>query len=278
MIFSEVAAKLHQAAIGAQKRRQKDALIRKYRKPLTTFFQKQKAQVLDQLSQRSYLFTEEYRTLSEDVTQLTLQNWDRIWEEIAQNSDGELQQILASASADGLASGAAQLKNVLPFDSSKKAGTTFNLANPRAVKWFQDNGGSVDKIQGIQATTGDSLKRMISTALDEGWSYTSTAREIQKLYDGPISRDRARVIATTEVGNAYEEGNALFGQSLKDSGINITKRWNTSHDDLVSDDCQANEDEGPIPIDQPHQSGHMQPLAHPRCRCFETYEQGPADD
>ena len=273
MTIAEAAARLQFAAIGTLKQRQKDRLAAKHRSKIAAFFRSQKRAVLDALAKEKYLFAESYRRLTEDTTQLTLAQFDRIWDTVSDETIGELQKVVFNAEVDGVSAGADQLKKLLPFDSSKKAGTTFNLANPRSVQYFKSTGGSVDYIKGINRTTGDSVKRVIGTALDEGWSYSQTAREIQKLYDGPISRDRAQRIAVTETGNSYEAGNRLFADSLKDEGTHMLKAWQTSNDDRVSDGCQENQDAGWIDLDEPFPSGHQQPLRFPGCRCYCIYKE-----
>ena len=45
------------------------------------------------------------------------------------------------------------------------------------------------------------------------------------------------------------------------------KEWTTAEDDLVSEDCEANGDQGPIGIDEAFDSGDDAPPAHPQCRC-----------
>jgi hypothetical protein len=267
----EAAARLSSAAIGLRKRREKAALARKHQKKVAAFFRRQKALTLDALGRQEYLFHESYRRLSEETTELTAAQWQRIWEEIARQSTPDLQEAIAAAEADGLIYGAEQLKRSLPFDAK----TTFNLANPRAVAWFQQNGGSIEKIAGIQRTTGDQIKTIITKAIDEGWSYNQTAKEISEKFDG-FSRDRAQLIAVNETAQAYEEGNMLFAQSLKDDGITMVKKWMNSGDDKVSDGCLENTADGFIPIDQYHSSVHQQPPRFPGCRCWEIYEQAPA--
>lgn len=271
--LSEAAARLARSAMALKKRREKDALTRKHQKKIAAFFRQQKAAVLEDLGKNRHLFSESYRKLAEESpVDLTLQNWDRIWEMISNDTSGELQKVIFNAEVEGVVWGAENLKKAIPLFDKK---SSFNLANPRAVKWFQDNGGSVDRIKGIQQTTGDSLKRVIGTAIDEGWAYTQTAKEIRKLFDGPISRDRAQRIAVFESGQAYEAGNMLFAQSLKDDGVRMEKMWMTSHDEKVRPEHAANEAEGWIPIDQIHQTGHQEPPTDPGCRCYEIYREAP---
>jgi uncharacterized protein with gpF-like domain len=133
----------------------------------------------------------------------------------------------------------------------------------------------VDYIKGINRTTGDSLKRVIGTALDEGWSYSQTAKEIQKLYDGPISRDRAQRIAVYETGKSYEKGNELFARSLEDDGVTMEEHWETSKDEKVRPEHTANEAEGWVPMGHVFGSGHTEPPTDPGCRCYMAYREAP---
>lgn len=275
MTLSEAAERLQARAIGALKQRQKDRLAAKHRPRIAAVFRNQKRQVLDALTQQKYLFSESYRRmLTEETTQLTLQQWDRIWEEITGKTLPEMQRAVFNAEVDGVVVGADQLKKQIGLFDEK---SSFNLANPRAVAYFQRTGGNVDYIKGIDRTTGKSLKRLIGTSIDEGWGYQSTAREIQKLYDGPISRARAQRIAVFETGKAYEKGNELFAQSLEEDGVAMEEGWQTSKDDRVRPEHAANEAEGWQPLGHVYSSGHTEPPTDPKCRCYKIYRQAPAN-
>ena len=57
-------------------------------------------------------------------------------------------------------------------------------------------------------------------------------------------------------------------RAAQDAGLQVYKSWLTADDDRVDEDiCRANEAQGPIPLEDKFQSGHMAPLGHPRCRC-----------
>jgi hypothetical protein len=268
--LTEAAARLSRAVIALKKRREKDALARKHQKKIAAFFRAQKGTVLDRMKDQEYLFSESFRRLSEKaIIDFTLQNWDRIWEVIANGSDGDLQKIIFEAEADGVIRGADQLKKAIPLFDKK---SSFNLANPRAVQFFMQTGGSVEKIRGIQQVTGDEIQNIIGNAIDKGWSYNETAKKISTTFDG-FSRDRAKTIAVNEIAIGYEGGNRLFAQSLQDDNIILEKKYQTSEDDKVSDLCQGNQDEGWIPLDQYHQSGVMNPPGHVNCRCYEIYQE-----
>jgi uncharacterized protein with gpF-like domain len=198
-----------------------------------------------------------------------LKRWEDIWKSIEFDSTPELQKVVKAIEADALLKGAAQLATQMRFDAK----TTFSLSNPRAVAFFRETGGSLKYIKDIQSTTADSLQRLITTSLDEGWSYNDTAKEIRKLFDGPITTQRAQLIATNEAAQAYEAGNRAFADSIVDDGIKMEKKWTTSHDDRVSDGCAENESNGWIPLDEEHTSGDQDPPRFPGCRCYEQYRE-----
>jgi len=264
------------AAIGLQKTREKEQIARAHLLDLERVFEDQY-----HLLMFRFQFMEEYFPGPEPVRMMeakrpvnpdAMKRWMDIWQDVETKTTQPLQQAVKEIEAEALVKGAAQLRVQMKFDKE----TTFSLANPRAVAWMRKNGGSVELIRGIQKTTADSLKRVITTGLSEGWSYNTTAREIRKLFDGPITTDRARLIAVTESARAYEAGNFTFGKSIEDDGIIMSKRWVTSHDSRVSDGCQENEDAGAIPLDEVFPSGDLTPPRFPGCRCYCAYEQARA--
>jgi uncharacterized protein with gpF-like domain len=274
--LSTMAERFTSATIYLKKVRDKNRIARSHLPAVKAFFARQEKMVLLRLQMLQSFYQpisgpramEAKRPANTD----TLKRWDELWQGIEYDTNTDLQKIIAAIERDGLQRGAEQLATQLGFDAK----STFALSNPRAVAYFKQNGGSLSYIRDIQKTTKDSLKRVITTGLDEGWSYNQTAREIQKLYDGPISRQRATLIATNEAAHAYEAGNMAFSQSLKDDGIIMEKRWENSGDDRVSDGCLGNTADGWIPIDEPHSSGDQYPPRFPGCRCYEVYREAPA--
>lgn len=152
----------------------------------------------------------------------------------------------------------------------------FDLKNPRAVKYLQDYGATM--VTGVNDTTRGILQTLITQAGEEGWSYKKTAEAIiAKFEEFGVGRpqdhidSRAHLIAVTELGNAYEEGNRIPVMDLQDAGIEMEKSWSTVGDGKVSQGCLDNEAEGWIRVDQAHSSGHQRPLRFPGCRCEERY-------
>ncbi|MEE9401240.1 MAG: phage minor head protein [Dehalococcoidia bacterium] len=148
----------------------------------------------------------------------------------------------------------------------------FDLANPRAVQYLRDHGAA--RVTLINQTTRIELQRLIIQAADEGMSYSRLARVIRTQFEGFAGlkpqlhiRNRAELIAVTEVGDAYSEANLIIGRTLQDAGERMEKRWLTIGDGRVSDGCAANQAVGWIPLDDAFPSGHQRPLRFPGCRC-----------
>jgi hypothetical protein len=161
--------------------------------------------------------------------------------------------------------------------------TAFLLRNPRAVAYLQQHGYGL--ISQIDAVTRGNIATIVSNGVAEGWSYDRVAKEISSLYsEMAVGKpqlhidSRAHLIAVTESGNAYEAGNSIVVADLQDAGLQMQKKWLTVGDERVSDGCEENEAQGWIPFAQSFQSGHMQPLRFPGCRCTTLYRRRPDDD
>jgi SPP1 gp7 family putative phage head morphogenesis protein len=136
-------------------------------------------------------------------------------------------------------------------------------ANERSVNWARDRAASL--VTQIEENTRDMLRDTVAQAIEEGWSADELAQEIA----GSIgfSDDRAETIARTELIAANNQGNLAAYKDAASQGIAVQKEWLTAGDDLVSEECQANEDQGPIPLDDDFDSGDDAPPLHPNCRC-----------
>jgi hypothetical protein len=148
----------------------------------------------------------------------------------------------------------------------------WDLKNPRAVQYLKDYGAA--QVTNINETTRNYLQTLITQAAEEGWSYKRTAEAIiERFEEFAVGKpqahidSRAHLIAVTETGNAYEEGNRIIAKDLQDAGIEMEKYWSTVKDDKVSEGCVENEAAGWIKIDQEFPSGHQRPLRFPGCRC-----------
>jgi len=156
-------------------------------------------------------------------------------------------------------------------------GVKFDLKNPRVVEYLKNYGANL--VKGINETTRDYLQTLITQATEEGWSYKRTAEAmIERFEEFAVGKpqahidSRAHLIAVTETGNAYEEGNMIVARDLQDAGLTMEKSWSTVGDDKVSAGCRENEAVGWIPLDDAFPSGHQQPLRFPGCRCEARYQ------
>lgn len=131
-----------------------------------------------------------------------------------------------------------------------------------------------ERIAGIDATTLGILQALIERAIAEHWVYTKLAVAIRRAFKQfgtavpqKHLRDRAELIAVTEIGQAFIDGQVDQVERLLQGGAEIEKFWLTVGDDRVSDGCEENEQAGWIPFAQNFPSGHRAPLRFPGCRC-----------
>lgn len=198
--------------------------------------------------------------------------WLRLWDAVARSTLGLMLAPLVDLGELGLLLGAGALAATLGIESEK----AFSLKNPRAVAYLEQHGAAL--VTKINDETRSQMKTLVTQAVDEGWSYTRTAKEIREKFDGFAGlkpqkhiRDRATLVAVTEAGQAYEAGSQIVALGLADSGIPMQKRWRTSGDDRVSDDCRINGEKGWIDINELFPKGQDRPLRFPGCRCSALY-------
>lgn len=256
-----------EAAQAAQKRRALQPIERQLRRDMTRAFQRQGDVFLGGFARLRGQFAES----------IMERDWLTVFDIAEQQTLSLFIDPIRNAAELALTAGAESLIRELAVDVS------FRLSHPRAVAYIQEHGAEL--VRGINDTTRDQMRTLIRQATDEGWGYTRTADAIKAQFDGfaglkPQAHiaDRATLVAVTETGMAYEEGNAIVARDLRDAGLRMEKRWLTVGDDRVSDGCRSNEAEGWIPLEQPFSSGHMQPLRFPGCRCTVLYRRARGDN
>jgi hypothetical protein len=198
--------------------------------------------------------------------------WETEWDTVATDTAPDLIDVIQTAAEIGLTIGAEMLIAELA------AGTAFDLKNPRAVAYLETHGA--EWVAGINDTTKSRLRTLLAQGAREGLSYTEIANQIDTMFtdfsrtsvvDFLLDRQkwsRAEIVAITELGNAYEAGNAIVAADLMAAGLVMEKRWLSVRDGEVDTTlCKPNDEQGWIPETDAFQSGHMQPLAHPLCRC-----------
>lgn len=197
---------------------------------------------------------------------ITPADWQRAWYEVEQATIKLIALPIDKAVAEALRIGALAQIGSLGMD------VRFDLKNPRALAYLNQYGAR--QVTKINETTRGILQTLLSQAADEGWSYQRTADAIiERFAEFGIGKpqdhidSRAHLIAVTEVGNAYAEGNLIVAKDLAEAGILTEKYWDTVGDTKVSQGCKDNEAAGWIAFDAEFPSGHQRPLRFPGCRC-----------
>ncbi len=155
-----------------------------------------------------------------------------------------------------------------PVDGGDAVPSIVNQPHERAVDWARERAG--DLITQIEDNTRGMLRSTVTQAIEEGWGASELADEIKD--SAGFSEARAMTIARTELVSANRQG-AI--SAYRDSGVAYGKEWLTAGDDLVEDDCQENEDAGPIGFDEEFPNGDD---PHPNCRCSVIPVMEPLDE
>ena len=145
-------------------------------------------------------------------------------------------------------------------------GTELPDASPDVIDlagkmWAEEHSEQV--LNTMSATTKKRVQVVIEEAIESGQSIGATTATLRKDY--AFSAEKAKVIARTETARA-------LGVGVKQAAISQgrdEKRWITSGDDLVSDECRENESKSSnwIPIGEAFASGVDTVPQHPNCRC-----------
>ena len=93
-----------------------------------------------------------------------------------------------------------------------------------------------------------------------------SAEEIERMAEKEFQRllrERRETIARTE--SRYATSEARLAEATA-RGARV-KSWISTGDDRVSDECEMNEAQGPIPIEDDFAGGVDMPPQHPNCRC-----------
>lgn len=132
----------------------------------------------------------------------------------------------------------------------------------------------------ITRTTKDRIKDILTESVRSGRTYDETASLIRDQGKaGVFSKERGKLIAVNQVGNAHEEGKRVMAKKFTEkSGLAVEKTWQTSNDDRVTEECREYQDMGWIAFDAPFvsSSGTSDQRAprktNPRCRCNTAYQ------
>jgi len=125
----------------------------------------------------------------------------------------------------------------------------------------------------ISLTTKNWVTEILKNWLDNNLWIWDIAKQITELDGTLFNKARAKLIATTEVGRAYEYWNNYPMQQLNNVWINIIKKRQTVNDSRVRPEHMENELEWRQPLNYIYPAtGCDIPPAAINCRCTVLYE------
>jgi hypothetical protein len=286
--FAAAAIRLREALARSARERATDALVRRTEPQIARALLVQGLGLVKRLStiQGRWTTVEAGVVPPKKRPWWTEADWGPLWDEAAGEGDDQIESAIVGAAKAALTAGAESALGLIAEQELVKYGISWTLENPAAVAYLEAHGAElVSRID--EATRGD-LRSLIEAAMREGRTYDQLAEDIQNQFKGygdPNSYwrfdaprpqahidSRAHLIAVTEIGEAYEDGEFQASREMQAAGLKMVKWWSTMEDERVSELCLGNAADGEIPLDEPHSSGDMHPLGHPACRCTENYD------
>lgn len=165
--------------------------------------------------------------------------------------NGQLAEIYISGEAEMISYGKTKLGVPIAYEGPPIS---------QAISWAEKEGARL--VTQMDGETKRRLAHTISQGIENKRGVPGLARDIKKEF-ADMSKYRSQLIARTETSNALSQASL---DRMQDMGID-GKEWVTAGDDRVSDECEANEAEGIIPVNQEFSGGVMAPPQHPDCRC-----------
>lgn len=138
-------------------------------------------------------------------------------------------------------------------------GIEWDMVNTTASNWARRH--TEQTLSQLFNTRYEHLNESIPRFYEEGWNLGQLRTDLERWYS-PV---RAEMIAVTETTRAAVEGERAFVAELeKESGLRMVPIWQTAHDDITCLICK--------PKHGKEITDGKFPPAHPRCRCWVTYE------
>lgn len=237
---------------------------------LRVAFRKQETALFKRLAGKRSAFA------PDTVTEAAEPDWDALFDAAVLDTIKVFEAPLGRFIQQALMAGAREIIAQL------KAEVSFDLANPRAVAYVE--GRAAELVSGINDVTRAEVKRIITEGVRDGRSYNDVAKDLRSKFaefhtpkPQLAIKDRATLIAVTEMGNGYEAGTEAVIGELSDAGLTMQVSWLTAGDDRVSEGCQENAAIGWIPFGDAFPSGDLRPLRFPGCRCTAIHRRAPSE-
>lgn len=200
---------------------------------------------------------------------------DELWQE-AEKILGEilLPEVTGSAQAGAQSAQDALSQVALAVDMAK--------VNEPVLKWSGQY--TYDLVSGINDTTRKSLREAITTWQAQGLGKRGLP-DLIKAIEPLFGKQRAELVASTEVTRCFSEGNVLVYKGVPGA---VGEKWRTARDELVCEHICLPLNNKWVKFDEAFNElldpkvgdklkTFMRPPAHPRCRCRTTLVLSPAE-
>jgi hypothetical protein len=129
----------------------------------------------------------------------------------------------------------------------------------------------------ITESTRTALRNLLVKGVEDNIGEPAILDSIRDSF--AFSDQRAEMIAKTEIAMA-NAGGKLNGwiEGAKASEDDWEKSWQTSNDENVCPECEGNEEQGWIDLEDDFESGDATEPAHPLCQCVTTIRRVAKDD
>jgi phosphohistidine phosphatase SixA len=181
-------------------------------------------------------------------------------------------KVQSEAYEAGVEHASAQLGLEMPasIPTVEQAARPVEASRRRSQATYIQNAGDLEGE--LDATTVDRAHNTLKAL--EPFTLSAATAALGSLFagftdPGSDKMSRGDTIALDVVSNAYHAGASDTAEQAAANGADVEKAWVTEDDPCET--CIANEAEGYIPQDAPHDSGDFEPPAHPNCQCSEVY-------
>jgi len=137
---------------------------------------------------------------------------------------------------------------------------------------------AAQRVSGINEVTRERIKQIIMDGYEKQKTYSQIATDIKNEFHDFAApapqkhiRNRAELVAVTELRDAHESSQRTQMQSFIDRGYEIEKSWLTTNDERLCDQCRANAEAGWIGYNDLFPDGKIHAPSHPACRCRTIY-------
>ena len=199
-----------------------------------------------------------------------------------------LRDTLVAMLTDGVLLGAQvggqQVEYILGVRRATILGVDWDLINQDALAWVLSNPSQLGQgfgngyanavLSAMNTTSEQQLTTLVGEWIRNGLTYRSLIDQMERTV---FSRQRAEMVATTEITRAYAAGNQV---AWRRSGIIKEMRWRTANDERTCPVCSALDrtivsvegsfSEGLTGDLQRYSGTFALPPAHVRCRCIIT--------